>query len=206
MRHIFINCPQRTVRQHLNVPIEMRHSPDFKRILWWGNRLADVIKHSDYRPDIVVGIANKGLVPAKIIADSLGVRLHSIKISRVAEQDILTEEDVDNKYKNLPKVLSVPNFRFNKDSCILIADESINTGGSVIAAARMLASTGASQSLMRIAALADIQVPKIADFWVLNSDSKWYGGHFCSAQVDRDYMEWMSQHFPGIKVEPKEKF
>lgn len=129
MKDIHVNCLQRAVRQHLNVPLEMRHSPDFGRILWWSNRLAKTVKDSGYRPDIVVGIANKGLVPAKIIADSFGVRLESMKISRAAAQDILTEEDVDNKYQQAPSILSGLNLRFSKGSSVLIADESINTGG-----------------------------------------------------------------------------
>ena len=183
----------------------MRHSPDFRHILFWSDRLANIVDESGYRPDIVIGIANKGLVPGKVIADKLNVPLLSIAISRGSDHIISNEEDIDDKYKKLPQAPVIPDWRFGQMTSLLIVDESINTGGSVIAAARLLSSLGASESLMRIAAIADIQVPKIADFWLMNADSKWYGGHFCSEHVDREYLAWMKEHFPRVDVVLKTK-
>ena len=202
---MIINCSQRNLRQPLNVSLDKRLSPDFPRILFWSRKLAGIVNDSGFRPDMVVGIANKGLVPGKIISDFFNVPLKKLKISRMEQVRLTSREDVDRKYRRAPSLPQSLGFNVDPGMRLLIVDESVNTGGSVLGAAKLLKISGASDSLLRIAAIADIQAPKIADFWLMETDSKWYGGHFCKPQVDADYFTWMKDNL-NINVGPKEKF
>lgn len=200
-----LSCSQRPVRPYYNFPLAKRLSPDFPQILSWSRELADIVRSSDFKPDMVIGIANKGLVPGKIVADNLSVPIHPFKISRHQETLITSEHDVEEKYRSAPQVQNSPDMPVEPGMRLLIVDESINTGQSVISAVQQLLSFVVSDTLIRIAAIADIQTPKIADFWVTGTDCKWYGGHFCSDAVDADYFAWMGANFPSVTVTPKEK-
>jgi len=45
----------------------------WNEIVDWSWGLAEIIKRSGYRPDVIVGIARGGLVPARLLCDFLGV-------------------------------------------------------------------------------------------------------------------------------------
>ena len=184
----------------------MRLSPDFPQILSWSENLADIVVQSGFEPDLIIGLANKGLVPGKIIADRFAVPIYPLKISRTSHALIVNESDVAQKYRAAPEAPANLNFALNESMRVLVVDESINTGASVIAAAKLLTSFGASAQLLKVAALADVQTPRIADFFLMETDAKWFGGHFCSAKVDSDYVAWMDVHFPAISVTLKKKF
>jgi hypoxanthine phosphoribosyltransferase len=145
-------------------------------------------------------------VPGKIIADHCSVPIYPLKISRTPHALIVNETDVARKYREAPEVPTSLNFALNGTMRVLVVDESINTGASVIAAAKLLTSFGVTAEFLRIAAIADVQAPKIADFFFMETDAKWFGGHFCSANVDSDYVSWMAVHFPDIPVTLKKKF
>ena len=194
------------VRPHLDVPVPMRLSPDFPQILSWSEKLAEIVTRSHFKPDLVIGLANKGLVPGKFIADHCSVPIYPLKISRAPRALIVNETDVVRKYREAPEVPAGLNFALNRTMHVLVVDESINTGASVIAAARLLSSFGVNAELLRIAAIADVQAPKIAGFSLMETDAKWFGGHFFAAKVDSDYVSWMAVHFPDIPVTMKKKF
>lgn len=196
---------QQGLRAHLDVPVPLRLSPNFPEILAWANRLAARVQASEFRPDFVIGLANKGLVPGKIIAQVLGIPIHPLRISRAHHDPITCEADVERKYSAAPQVPASIDISITRQQNLLVVDESINTGASVLAAVKLLASSGADAQRIRIAALADVQAPKIADYWVLDHDAKWFGGHFSSERTDADYLSWMRDHFPEIKVELKKK-
>ncbi len=96
--------------------------------------LADRISESNYRPDMIVGIARGGWVVARILSDLLDVRdLASIKIEFY--------RGVDDKVK-VPKITQ-PISASPKGKIVLIADDVADTGESLILAERHLMDLGA---------------------------------------------------------------
>jgi hypothetical protein len=96
--------------------------------------LADKISESDYRPDMIVGIARGGWVVARILSDLLDVRdLASIKIEFY--------KGVDEKVK-VPKITQ-PISDSPKGKFVLVADDVADTGESLMLAQRHLIDQGA---------------------------------------------------------------
>lgn len=55
-------------------------------VVEWSTRLAEIIKEDKYQPDVIIAIARGGLVPARIVADVLGVMdVLSIKVEHWVE-------------------------------------------------------------------------------------------------------------------------
>lgn len=55
-------------------------------VVEWSTKLAEIIKEDKYQPDVIIAIARGGLVPARIVADVLGVMdVLSIKIEHWVE-------------------------------------------------------------------------------------------------------------------------
>lgn len=94
----------------------------WEEVAEWSTILAEKIKDSEYNPDIIIAIARGGLVPARIVADVLGVTdLLSIKIEHWVETASHTPE-AKIKY---PFKLSL------QDKKVLIVDDITDTGDSV---------------------------------------------------------------------------
>ncbi|BAK54299.1 phosphoribosyltransferase [Sulfurisphaera tokodaii] len=94
----------------------------WEEVVDWSTQLAEKIKESKYDPDIIIAIARGGLVPARIVADVLGViDILSIKIEHWVETASHTPEA---KVKYPFKV----DLQGKK---VLIIDDITDTGDSV---------------------------------------------------------------------------
>ena len=85
-------------------------------------RLADLIRESDYRPDIVVAIGRGGFVPARLLCDYLGIMaLTSIKI----------EHYLSGSSKQERAVIRYPLSTTIKDLRVLLVDD-VNDSGDTL--------------------------------------------------------------------------
>ncbi|MEX0616564.1 MAG: phosphoribosyltransferase [Candidatus Woykebacteria bacterium] len=84
-------------------------------------------KKTDYDPDIVVGIAKGGIVPARLLASYLGVgEMYCLTIRKFGQERKLVSKitgDLENKK-------------------VLLVEDMLETGGSLIAARKYLESKG----------------------------------------------------------------
>lgn len=96
---------------------------EWNEVVSWAKRLADVIKASGWRPDVVVAIARGGYVPARLLCDFLGV------------QDLLSVQVV-----HWPAAAQVAEKAYIKyglgqadvrDKDVLVMDDIVDTGDSV---------------------------------------------------------------------------
>jgi len=101
------------------------------RIITWDyvvklcKRLAEEIRRSGYRPDVVVAIARGGFVPARLLCDYLGITdLLSIKVEHWVETGRHIEE----------AVLRYPFSYDLRGKRVLVVDDICDTGESVIVA------------------------------------------------------------------------
>lgn len=83
----------------------------------------------DEKIDIIVAIANGGIVPAGIINQRLNCEFHTIKIN-------LRDENQQPKFDE-PRLLSPVDFEF-KDKRILLVDDRIKTGSTIKLAKEIL--------------------------------------------------------------------
>lgn len=83
----------------------------------------------DEKFDIIVAIANGGIVPAGIINQRLNCEFHTIKIN-------LRDENQQPKFDE-PRLLSPVDFEF-KDKKILLVDDRIKTGSTIKLAKEIL--------------------------------------------------------------------
>lgn len=79
--------------------------------------------------DLIVAIANGGIIPAAILNQRLGVEFHILKIN-------LRDVNQKPKYDN-PQLLSPVNFDF-KDKTLLLVEDRIKTGATVNFAIELL--------------------------------------------------------------------
>lgn len=79
--------------------------------------------------DMIVAIANGGIIPAAILNQRLGVEFQILKIN-------LRDSNQQPKYDN-PQLLSPVNFDF-KDKSILLVEDRIKTGATVQFAVELL--------------------------------------------------------------------
>lgn len=91
----------------------------WEEIVEWSRGLAEVIKSSGFKPDIVVAVARGGFVPARLLCDFLGVdnllsvqSQHWTEAAKAAEKAIL-------KY---PYVVDAKGLR------VLVVDDIVDTG------------------------------------------------------------------------------
>jgi uncharacterized protein len=86
----------------------------------------------DYDPEIVIGIARAGVIPAAVVASILRVDFHSIKISR---------RDGDEQVRDRPAILSsAPTSA--RDRRVLIVDEIASSGETLRMALAALRNVG----------------------------------------------------------------
>ena len=88
----------------------------------WSTRLGEIIKEDKYQPDIIIAIARGGLVPARIVADVLGVLdMLSIKVEHWVE----TASHTPQAKVKYPYKLDLSGKK------VLIVDDITDTGDSV---------------------------------------------------------------------------
>ena len=54
---------------------------DWIQIERWAKRIALDILKTDWRPDYIVGLTRGGLIPATIISHTMGIPMHTLKVS-----------------------------------------------------------------------------------------------------------------------------
>ncbi|MDM7274757.1 MAG: phosphoribosyltransferase [Thermoprotei archaeon] len=91
----------------------------------WVLSLADVIKASSWKPDVIIASARGGYVPARLLGDALGVgELLSLQITHWAESTVLTGKTVIRNPYNVKL----------KGKRALLVDDIIDTGLTVLTA------------------------------------------------------------------------
>ncbi|MHA1712974.1 MAG: phosphoribosyltransferase [Candidatus Ranarchaeia archaeon] len=125
-------------------------------------RLSERIVMSDFRPDIIVGIARGGWIPARILSDVLYTN---------ALQNIRIEYYTDVGVKGREPIITQPLSGSLKDKSVLLVDEVADTGASLIHAINHVNEIGAR--LIKSAVLIIKSSSKIIpDYWMKRID-KW---------------------------------
>jgi len=94
----------------------------WEEVAEWSTNLAEKVKESGYNPDIIIAIARGGLVPARIVADVLGVLdMLSIKIEHWVE----TASHTPQAKVKYPFTLNLEGKK------VLVVDDITDTGDSV---------------------------------------------------------------------------
>jgi len=133
------------VRKYFNIPIlhSAKMAKKFKcEIRSWNNihklsrKVADKIKESDWRPDLIIGLARGGWVPSRSLCDFLAVKdLISLKVEHWG-----VTATPDGK-----AVLKYP-FEFDlKGKKVLIVDDITDTGESMVMAKKYIEDLGPSE-------------------------------------------------------------
>ena len=95
---------------------------NWEEVVEWSSILAEKVKKSNYNPDIIIAIARGGLVPARIVADVLGVLdILSIKIEHWVE----TASHSPQARVKYPYKLNLEGKK------VLVIDDITDTGDSV---------------------------------------------------------------------------
>ncbi|BCU68260.1 phosphoribosyltransferase [Sulfolobales archaeon HS-7] len=95
---------------------------DWDDIVNWSSGISDKIKRDEYKVDVIIAIARGGLVPARLVADALGVLdVISIKVEHWVQT---ANKDVEAKIK-FPYKLDL------KGGNVLIVDDICDTGDSL---------------------------------------------------------------------------
>ena len=102
-----------------------------------------------YDPEVVIGIATAGVVPAAVIAAILGREFHSIIVSRRFGAETVRET---------PAVLSAapPSVR---DRRVLVVDETCDTGDTIRLAVAAMVNAGASEVRTAVAFRTGTYIP-----------------------------------------------
>ncbi|MEO7501489.1 MAG: phosphoribosyltransferase [Gemmatimonadaceae bacterium] len=88
-----------------------------------------------YDPEVVVGVANAGVIPGAVIAAMLGCEFHSIMVSRRFRAD--TERDTPAIFGAAPAEVL--------DRRVLIVDETCDSGATMRLAVASIVNAGASE-------------------------------------------------------------
>ncbi len=88
-----------------------------------------------YDPEVVVGVANAGVIPGAVIAAMLGCEFHSIMVSRRFRAD--TERDSPAIFGAAPAEVL--------DRRVLIVDETCDSGATMRLAVASIVNAGASE-------------------------------------------------------------
>ena len=88
-----------------------------------------------YDPEVVVGVANAGVIPGAVIAAMLGCEFHSIMVSRKFRAD--TERDTPAIFGAAPAEVL--------DRRVLIVDETCDSGDTMRLAVGSIVNAGASE-------------------------------------------------------------
>ncbi|MEM0438650.1 MAG: phosphoribosyltransferase, partial [Sulfolobales archaeon] len=101
----------------------------WEEIVDWSRGLANIIKKSGWRPDVIVAVARGGYVPARLLCDFLGVEnLLSIQSQHWTEAAKAEERAI----LRFPYVVDM------RDKRILIVDDIVDTGDTLITAEKFI--------------------------------------------------------------------
>ena len=160
-----------TAGAHLDVANSIAHS----------QRLTRLVQESGFSPDVVIGIQEGGTLPARIVADGLGIEMATIRVQRPASRVKhlplvrLTARYIGPYLYKFPSLLRTVE-RLNripgrlvstaqreplikateplvKDRRILVVDDFSCTGETFLEAERWLQALGAKAELIRTAAV-----------------------------------------------------
>jgi hypoxanthine phosphoribosyltransferase len=111
-------------------------------------------KKIEYAPDVVIGIARGGVIPAVLLARSLKVKdMYALKVRREGDERTVIAETI-------PDVMGLK---------ILLVEDTIETGRSLIAAKQYLESKGAE---VRTACLYTTPISEIEPDYTLREVPK----------------------------------
>ena len=102
------------------------------------NRLAELVKRDNFRPDIIVGVSRGGLIPAAVLSDRLGVDCDSVGFRYY--------KSVRNTEKK-PKIIQHIASDLNRKK-VLIVDDVADTGHSLQAVKRYVQEKGAEDMMI----------------------------------------------------------
>lgn len=101
----------------------------WEEIVDWSRGLANIIKKSGWRPDVIVAVARGGYVPARLLCDFLGVEnLLSIQSQHWTEAAKAEERAI----LRFPYVVNM------RDKRVLIVDDIVDTGDTLITAEKFI--------------------------------------------------------------------
>ncbi|HWQ17143.1 MAG TPA: phosphoribosyltransferase [Sulfolobales archaeon] len=101
----------------------------WEEIVDWSRGLANIIKKSGWRPDVIVAVARGGYVPARLLCDFLGVEnLLSIQSQHWTEAAKAEERAI----LRFPYVVDM------RDKRILIVDDIVDTGDTLMTAEKFI--------------------------------------------------------------------
>ncbi len=101
----------------------------WEEIVDWSRGLANIIKKSGWRPDVIVAIARGGYVPARLLCDFLGIEnLLSIQSQHWTEAAKAEEK----------AILRFPYIVDMDGKNILVVDDIVDTGDSMILAEKFI--------------------------------------------------------------------
>lgn len=154
---------------------------EWSDVVAWAKKLAEVIKASGWRPDVVVAIARGGYVPARLLCDFLGVSdLLSIQVvhwpgaAQVAEKAYI-------KYGLGQADLAGKN--------VLVMDDIVDTGDSVLLAKDAVEKCCSPKAV------------KTAALQVITSATKYMPDYYAV-----EVKEWYWYQYPWTALEDMESF
>ncbi|KKT52667.1 MAG: Purine phosphoribosyltransferase [Parcubacteria group bacterium GW2011_GWC2_44_22] len=116
------------VRGDIMALIEERGGQTSKGWENFTNELNQLVKKIDYQPDVIVGIARGGIIPAVMLAKKLGVKdMYCLKVRKDESRTVMAEGFTGVNQKK-----------------VLLVEDMLETGRSLIAAQAYLESKGAS--------------------------------------------------------------
>jgi len=110
-------------------PVPISFSETVKNIPW--------AAISAYHPEVVIGIARGGLVPAAVIAFRLGLPLREVRAS------LYDDAKPAHKLHHAPQVENISGEFLNQR--VLLVDDVVKTGATLSAVKRILLENGAKQ-------------------------------------------------------------
>ena len=187
--------PELTKGVHLDVAASVAHS----------RRLGCLVRESDFSPNLVVGIREGGILPARIIADTLGAEIIGItvqrRISRAKHSAVLRHAarylgstlyrfpwvrrvlQALNRIPGRHVVATGAESLVGAESRILIVDDFSCTGETFLAAEKWLQDHGANPEHIRTAALIAAPDP---------SQSRVFYPSYMLANVSWVFFPWSS--------------
>lgn len=123
----------------------------------YAKALAEKIKKSNFRPDVILAIEAKGVLIGKIIAKELNALMQTISIKRPVSE-AKTKKRIPKQIIEVIKLFQSPRLIKGIDSSlkgkkILIVDNSISSGKTINSAKKTLVQIGVTEKSIRVASL-----------------------------------------------------
>jgi hypoxanthine phosphoribosyltransferase len=102
------------------------------------NRLVEMVRMNDFRPDIIVGISRGGLIPAAVLSDRLGVDCDAVRLRFY--KSVQNTEETPNIIQHVSSDL--------RRKKVLIVDDVADTGHSLQTIKRYVQEKGADDIMV----------------------------------------------------------